>query len=158
MADPKHPQTFHRRVQAADSRARKRGEAQGGRDGRVRPVEERRRQVGQVDRRHGIAACRRQPHARAEPGDRAGAREPQAAHGGRRFKTSGADIRTKATAMAANADRYPVSAQCEILGVARPAYYSMRSRWAAPGGARPRRACRAGGARGQLRALRGPQD
>lgn len=73
-------------------RARKRGEAQGGRDARVRPVEECRRQVGQVDQRHGIAACRRQPHARAEPGDRAGAREPQAAHGGRRFKTSGADI------------------------------------------------------------------
>lgn len=32
------------------------------------------------------------------------------------------------TAMAANAGRYPVSAQCEILGVARSTYYSMRSR------------------------------
>lgn len=122
------PQAFHRRVQAADSRARKRGEARGGRDARVRPVEEHRRQVGQVDQRRGIAACRRQPHARAEPGDRAGAREPQAAHGGRRFKADGADIRTKATAMAANADRYPASAQCEIPGVARPARYFMRSR------------------------------
>ena len=30
--------------------------------------------------------------------------------------------------MAANAGRYPVSAQCEILGVARSTYYSMRSR------------------------------
>lgn len=37
------------------------------------------------------------------------------------------------TVIAANADRYPVSAQCEILGVARSTYYSMRSRTAAPG-------------------------
>lgn len=41
------------------------------------------------------------------------------------------------TAMAANADRYPVSAQCEILGVARSTYYSMRSRGAAPGAPDP---------------------
>lgn len=64
---------------------------------------------------------------------RARAREPQAAHGGRRFKTSGADIRTKVTVIAANAGRYPVvSAQCEILGVARLTHYSMRSRANAP--------------------------
>ena len=78
--------------------------------------------------RCGIAACRRQPYARAEPGDRAGARESQAAHGGRSFKTSGADIRTKVTVIAANADRYPVSAQCEIIGVARLIHCSMRPR------------------------------
>ena len=30
--------------------------------------------------------------------------------------------------MAANADRYPVSAQCEILGVPRSTYYRLRSR------------------------------
>lgn len=36
------------------------------------------------------------------------------------------------TVIAANADRYPVSAQCEILGVARSTYYHMRSRAAAP--------------------------
>lgn len=36
------------------------------------------------------------------------------------------------TVIAANADRYPVSAQCEILGVARSTYYYMRSRAAAP--------------------------
>lgn len=122
------PQAFHRRAQAADSRARKREEGQGGRDAQVRPVEEHRRQMGQVDQRCGIAACRRQPYARAEPGDRAGARESQAAHGGRSFKTSGADIRTKVMVIAANADRYPVSAQCEILGVARLIHCSMRSR------------------------------
>ena len=34
--------------------------------------------------------------------------------------------------MAANAGRYPVSAQCEILGVARSTYYSMRSRAESP--------------------------
>lgn len=34
--------------------------------------------------------------------------------------------------MAANADRCPVSARCEILDAARPACYSMRSRRAAP--------------------------
>ena len=45
----------------------------------------------------------------------------------RRPKTSGADIRTKVTVIAANADRYPVSAQCEILGVPRSTYYHLRS-------------------------------
>lgn len=34
--------------------------------------------------------------------------------------------------MAANAGRYPVSAQCEMLGVARSTYYSMRSRAESP--------------------------
>ena len=32
------------------------------------------------------------------------------------------------TVIAANADRYPVSAQCEILGVPRSTYYYLRSR------------------------------
>ena len=36
------------------------------------------------------------------------------------------------TVIAANADRYPVSAQCEILGVARSTYYSMRLRVEVP--------------------------
>ena len=31
------------------------------------------------------------------------------------------------TVIAANADRYPVSAQCEILGVPRSTYYQLRS-------------------------------
>ena len=31
-------------------------------------------------------------------------------------------------AIAANAGRYPISAQCRLLGVARSTYYSMRSR------------------------------
>lgn len=34
--------------------------------------------------------------------------------------------------ISANAGRYPISAQCEILGVARSTYYSMRGRESAP--------------------------
>lgn len=41
------------------------------------------------------------------------------------------------TVIAANAGRYPVSAQCEILGVARSTYYSMRSRAETPKGPDP---------------------
>ncbi len=83
---PEVPEAFHRRVQAADSRAHKRREAKARRGARVRPVQEHGRQVGQVDKRVGLAARGRQPHARAEPDHRAGAREQAAAHGGRRFK------------------------------------------------------------------------
>lgn len=36
------------------------------------------------------------------------------------------------TVTAANAGRYPVSAQCDILGVPRSTYYAMRSRADAP--------------------------
>ena len=32
------------------------------------------------------------------------------------------------TVIAANADRYPASAQCEILGVPRSTYYCLRPR------------------------------
>lgn len=48
------------------------------------------------------------------------------------LKTSGADVRAKAMAMAANAGRCPVSAQCDILGVPRSTYHAMRSRADAP--------------------------
>ncbi|MFQ9230507.1 MAG: IS3 family transposase [Collinsella sp.] len=44
------------------------------------------------------------------------------------LKPSGADIRSKVRAIAANEGRYPISAQCRLLGVARSTYYSMRSR------------------------------
>ena len=37
-------------------------------------------------------------------------------------------MRSKVRAMAANEDRYPISAQCGLPGVARSTYYSMRSR------------------------------
>lgn len=55
--------------------------------------------------------------------------------GGRRFKTSDADIRTKVTVIAANAGRYPVSAQCGILSVPRATYYWVLGH---PEGERPR--------------------
>ena len=48
------------------------------------------------------------------------------------LKTSGADIRTKVTVIAANAGRYPVSAQCRILGVPRSTYYHMLANPPAP--------------------------
>ncbi|MDY4719502.1 MAG: IS3 family transposase, partial [Collinsella sp.] len=83
--------------------------------------------MDQVDKRHRLAAGRGQQDARAGQGHRAGARGQEAPYGGRRPKTSGADIRTKVTVIAANADRYPVSAQCEILGVPRSTYYQLRS-------------------------------
>ena len=100
--------------------------------GRVRPRQEHRGEVGQVDKRDRLVARRGQPHARAEPDPGARAREPQAPDGGRRLKTSGADIRSKVRAIAANEGRYPISAQCRLLGVARPTYYSTRSRAGRP--------------------------
>ena len=63
--------------------------------------------------------------ARGVEAARARARERAAADGGRCFKTSGADIRTKVTVIAADARRYPVSARCRILGVPRSTYYHM---------------------------------
>lgn len=44
------------------------------------------------------------------------------------LKTGSAEIRTKVTVIAANAGRYPISAQCEILGVPRSTYYAMRGK------------------------------
>ncbi|MFY1725514.1 IS3 family transposase [Bifidobacterium adolescentis] len=41
------------------------------------------------------------------------------------FRTGGADIRTKVAVIRANASRYPISAQCRILGVPRSTYYWM---------------------------------
>ncbi|WP_440200414.1 IS3 family transposase [Bifidobacterium sp.] len=41
------------------------------------------------------------------------------------FRTSGAGIRTKVAVIRANASRYPISAQCRILGVPRSTYYWM---------------------------------
>ena len=129
---PQAPEAFHRRVQEADSRPLQRRKAQARDHGRVRPRQEHRGEVDQVDKRDRLAARRGQPHARAEPDLGARAREPQAPDGGRRLKTSGADIRSKVRAIAANEGRYPISAQCRLLGVARSTYYSMRSRRGRP--------------------------
>ena len=125
---PQAPEAFHRRVQEADSRPPQRRRAQARGHGRVRPRQEHRGEAGQVDKRDRLAARRGQPHARAEPDPGARAREPQAPDGGRHLKTSGAGIRSKVRAIAANEGRYPISAQCGLLGVARSTYYSMRSR------------------------------
>ena len=125
---PQAPEAFHRRVQEADSRPLQRLQAQARDRERARPRQEHRGEVGQVGKRNRLAARRGQPRTRAEPDPGARAREPKAPDGGRRLKTSGADIRSKVRAIAANEGRYPISAQCRLLGVARSTYYSMRSR------------------------------
>ena len=43
--------------------------------------------------------------------------------------------------IAGNAGRYPISAQCEILGVPRSTYYAMRARAAAEAAPDPATAC-----------------
>ena len=125
---PQAPEAFHRRFQEADSRPPQRRQAQARGHGRVRPRQEHRGEAGQVDKRDRLAARGGQPHARAELDPGARAREPQAPDGGRRLKTSGAGIRSKVRAIAANGGRYPISAQCGLLGVARSTHCSMRSR------------------------------
>lgn len=59
---------------------------------------------------------------------RARAREREAAHGGGRFETSGAVIRSKVAVIGANSGKYPVSAMCGALGVPRATHYWMASR------------------------------
>ena len=126
MADPKHPRRFSDDFKRQVVELRNAG----------KPMSE-------IMAEHDLGrstVCRRttstnatgSPHARPGEGHRARAREPQAAHGGRRFKASGADIRTKATVTAANAGRCPVSAQRGILGVPRSTCCAMRSRAGAP--------------------------
>ncbi len=152
MADSKAPEAFHRRFQEADCVALQRREAAKRDHARVRSREHDAAKVDQLHQRHGSphAADNRTPE---QQDNRVGAREQEAPHGGRRPKTSGADIRTKVTVIAANADRYPVSAQCEILGVPRSTYYYLRSRpEPARAGPRPaRRSRRPCGEQGQVR-------
>lgn len=95
---PQAPEAFHRRVQEADSRPLQRRQAQARGHGRARPRQEHRGEAGRVDKRDRLAARRGQPHARAGPDPGARAREPQAPDGGRRLKTSGADIRSEVRA------------------------------------------------------------
>ena len=52
-------------------------------------------------------------------------------------------MRSKVRAIAANEGRYPISAQCRLLGVARSTYRSMRSPRRPARRAGPRRAGRA---------------
>ncbi len=67
----------------------------------------------------------RQPHSRGERADRIAETQQAAGDGGRRFRTSGAGIRTKAGVIRSNAGRCPISAQCGILGIAKSACYWM---------------------------------
>jgi hypothetical protein len=56
-------------------------------------------------------------------------KEKQAAQEeGQCFKNDCADIYSKVAAVTANAGRYPISAQCKLLGVPRFTYYKLRDR------------------------------
>ena len=57
--------------------------------------------------------------------DRIAETRQAAGDGGRRFRTSGAGIRTKAGVIRSDAGRCPISAQCGILGVARSTCHWM---------------------------------
>lgn len=106
------PQTeaFHRRVQEEDSRPPQRRQAQARGHGRVRPRQEHRGEAGQADKRDRLAARRRQPRPEQnrilEP-----KRENRRLRMEVDIKTSGAGIRSKVRAMAANGGRCPMSAQ-----------------------------------------------
>lgn len=54
--------------------------------------------------------------------------KPPSAHGERYPKTSSADIRTKIRVIESNAHRYPISALCQCLEVARSLYYYHQNR------------------------------
>lgn len=109
-------------------------------------------------KRHRIAPRGRQPHARPDKGHRARAREPQAAHGGRRFKNkrrrcsreSDGDGGERRPLPGIGATRCPRRAKVDLL---RHALAGKRAE-----GARPHRARRAGGPRGEPRPLRLAQD
>ena len=112
-------------VQAAD-RAVVRERQAGARDqGRVRHLAFHAAPLGAGHPQQRLHQGGRQPYAGAERADRAAQTQQAIGDGGGCFKTSGADIRTKVAVIRANASRYPISAQCRILGVPRSTYYWM---------------------------------
>ena len=112
-------------VQAAD-RAVVRERQAGARDqGRVRHLAFHAAPLGAGHPQQRLHQGRGQPYAGADRADRAAQTQQAIGDGGGCFKTSGADIRTKVGVIRANAAKYPISAQCRILGVPRSTYYWM---------------------------------
>ena len=112
-------------VQTADRAALRERQA-GARDqGRVRHLAFHAAPLGPGHPQQRLHPGRGQPHARAERAGRAGEAQQTVGDGGGRFRTSGAGIRTKVAVIRADASRYPISAQCRILGVPRSTYYWM---------------------------------
>ena len=130
-ADDGRPETSpppRRGVQTADRAVVRERQAIPGDQGRVRHRAIDPAALGPGHPRQRLHPGRGQPHARAERADRAGEAQQAVGDGGGRFRTSGAGIRTKAGVIRANAARYPISAQCRILGVPRSTYYWMIER------------------------------
>ena len=125
LAGSEAPRAVHRGVQEADSRSGELRQAARRCAARVRPRQVDARPLDPPRARVRLHRRRGQPDARAEPPHRAGAGERPPQDGGRCARTSGADVRTKATAMAASARRYPASARCGILGAPRSTCYRM---------------------------------
>ena len=90
-----------------------------------------RRRVNAVNATGSSRAADNRTPPRAGAHHRARARERAPQDGGRYFKTGSADVRTKVAVITANAGR-SISTQCEVLGVPRPAYCSMRGRGEKP--------------------------
>lgn len=99
----------------------------------------------------------RHPRQRPHPGHGQPHARPAVGDGGGRFRTSGAGIRTKAGMIRANAARYPISAQCRILGVP-PLHLLLDDRASRDGACGSDRQRRARGPARQPRTLRRQED
>ena len=122
---PEASPPLRRGVQTADRAVVRERQAIPGDQGRVRHRAIDPAAPGPGHPRQRLHPGRGQPHARAEQAYRAEEAQQAVGDGGGRFRTSGADIRTKVDVIRANAARYPISAQCRILGVPRSTYYWM---------------------------------
>ena len=114
---PETSPSLRRGVQTADCAVVRERQAIPGDQGRARHRAIDPAALGPRHPRQWFHPGRGQPRARAGRAGRAGETQQAVGDGGGRFRTSGAGIRTKAGVMRANAVRYPISAQCRILGV-----------------------------------------
>ena len=123
MADPDHPrkftEEFRRQIVQLYLAGEPRGELMAEYDLESSALSRRVKCCGEA----GVTteAAARTPRRRAP--DRARARAQETAHGGGRFKTSGAYIRSKVAAIGTNSGKYPVSAMCGVLDAPRSTYY-----------------------------------
>ena len=122
---PEASPPLRRGVQTADRAVVRERQAIPGDQGRVRHRAIDPAALGPRHPQQRLHPGRGQPHTRAERAYRAEETQPTVGDGGGRFRTSGAGIRTKVAVIRANASRYPISAQCRILGVPRSTYYWM---------------------------------
>lgn len=79
--------------------------------------------MGKTHQFHRFYKGMRQPDSGRARIDKAPKRKPAPQNGERRFKASGADIRTKVEVIRSNAHKYSISALCKCLNIARSTYY-----------------------------------